>query len=342
MEKAREYQKKLYICFIDYSKAFDCVQHDKFWSALKELGASAHLIKLIKELYTDQEAVVRTRFGDTEWFKIKKGTRQGCILSPLLYNLYAEAVMRRAALDEANVGVRIGGRKISNLRYAGDTTLLAESEKDLSELIRKIKTESAKMGLTMDVKKTKMMATEEKRVCIEIEGEKVEMVDSYIFLGSLIVSNGVLAPEIQRRIALGRTAMVDMNRVWRCRNVEITTKRRLVTFIVFPIMAYGCESWVLTKSDRRRVETFEKWCWRRLLQIPWTAKISNVNVIDHIQPKLSLVDKITKHNLSYFDHVMRANSLEKEMMLGMVEGNGRRGRPRTRWRWYFCGILRAS
>ena len=111
VEKAREYQKKLHICFTDYSKASNCVRHDKLWNALKELGAPAHLIKLIKELYTDQEAVVRTRFGDTEWFKMKKGTRQGCIPSPLLYNLYAEVVMRRAALDESNAGVRIGAEE---------------------------------------------------------------------------------------------------------------------------------------------------------------------------------------------------------------------------------------
>ena len=100
MEKAREYQKKLYICFIDYTKAFDCIDHDKLWSALRELGVPAHMVQLIRSLYADQEATVRTRYGDTEWLKIRKGTRQGCVLSPLLFNLYAEVIMRRMDLDE--------------------------------------------------------------------------------------------------------------------------------------------------------------------------------------------------------------------------------------------------
>lgn len=258
-----QHRKKLYICFINYSKAFDCVHHDKLWSALEELGAPAHLIKLIRALYTDQEVIVRIRFGDTEWLKIKKRTKQDCILSPLLYNLYTEVVMRRTALDESNAGVRTGGRTINNLRYAGDTTLLAENGNDLTELIWKLKAESEKMGLALNVKKTKIMSTEEKKIGVRIEGEEVEVVDSCIFLGSLIVSSGVSAPEIKRRIALGRTVMVGMNQIWRCRDADATTKRRLVTAMVFPIMTYGRESWTLTKTDRRKIEAFELWCWRR-------------------------------------------------------------------------------
>uniref|UniRef100_W5NA41 Reverse transcriptase domain-containing protein n=1 Tax=Lepisosteus oculatus TaxID=7918 RepID=W5NA41_LEPOC len=123
--------KNIYICFINYSKAFDCIEHDKLWKALQELGVPAHLIQLIRSFFKDREATVRTQHGDTKWFKIEKGVRQGCILSPFLFNLYAEIIMRKSDLEELEIGVKIGGRNIDNLRYADDTTLLAETEDGL-------------------------------------------------------------------------------------------------------------------------------------------------------------------------------------------------------------------
>ncbi|KAK1803916.1 hypothetical protein P4O66_003856 [Electrophorus voltai] len=130
MERAREYQKKLYLCFIDYTKAFDCIKHANIWVALREIAVLVHLIKLIRSLNDNQEATVRTRYGDTEWFKIKKGTRQGCILSPLLFKLYMEVIMRKLDLDNWSIGVKVNGRTISNRRYADDMTLLAERPKE--------------------------------------------------------------------------------------------------------------------------------------------------------------------------------------------------------------------
>ncbi|KAF7249813.1 hypothetical protein EYD10_04261 [Varanus komodoensis] len=130
IEKAREFQKNIYFCFIDYAKAFDCVDHNKLWQVLKEMGVPDHPICLLKNLYAGQEATVRTGHGNTDWFKIEKGVRQGCILSPCLFNLHAEHVMRKAGLDELQVGIKIAGRN-NNLRYADDTTLMAESEEPL-------------------------------------------------------------------------------------------------------------------------------------------------------------------------------------------------------------------
>ncbi len=142
METRREYQKDTYMCFIDYSKAFDCVEHDKLWTALDVLGIPLHLIMLIQL----EEATVYTTYGNTEWFKIGKGVRQGCILSPLLFNLYAETIMRKLDLDESIIWVKIGGRNINNLRYADDTTLLAESVQDLEDLILRVKEEKRTYG----------------------------------------------------------------------------------------------------------------------------------------------------------------------------------------------------
>ena len=130
IKKAREFQKNIYFCFIDYAKAFDCVDHSKLWKILKEMGIPDHLTCLLRNPYADQEAIVRNGYGTTDWFQIRKGVRQSCILSPCLFNLYAEYIMWNAKLDEAQAGLMIAGRNMNNLRYADDTTLMAESEKN--------------------------------------------------------------------------------------------------------------------------------------------------------------------------------------------------------------------
>ena len=139
IEKPRELQKNIYFCFIDYAKAFDCVDHNKLWKILKEIGVPDHLTCLLRNLYAGQEATVRTGHGKTDWFQIGTGVCQGCILSPCLFNLYAEYNMRNAGLDEVQAGIKIVGRNIDNLRYADDTTLMAESEEELKSLLMKVK-----------------------------------------------------------------------------------------------------------------------------------------------------------------------------------------------------------
>ena len=138
-EKAREFQKNIYFCFTDYPKAFDCVDHNKLWKILKEMGIPDHFTCLLRNQYTDQEATVRTRYGTTGWFQIGKGVHQGCILSPCLFNFYAEYIMRNAGLDEAQAGIKIAGININNLRYADDTTLMAESKEELKSILMKVK-----------------------------------------------------------------------------------------------------------------------------------------------------------------------------------------------------------
>ena len=157
-EKAREFQKNIYFCFIDYAKAFDCVDHNKLWKILKEMRIPDHLTCLLRNLYAGQEATVITGHGTTDWFQIRKGVCQDCILSPCLFNLHAEYIMRNAGLDEAQAGIKIAGRNINNLRYADTTTLMAESE-ELKGLLMKVKEESKKVGLKQNIQKTKIMAS---------------------------------------------------------------------------------------------------------------------------------------------------------------------------------------
>ena len=146
IEKAREWQKNIYFCFIDYAKAFDCVDHNKLWKILKEMGIPDHLTYLLGNLYAGQEATVRTGHGTTDWFQIRKGVRKGCILSPCLFKLYAEYIMRNARLNEAQAGIKIARRIRNNLRFADDTTLMAESEEELKSLMMKVKEESEKLA----------------------------------------------------------------------------------------------------------------------------------------------------------------------------------------------------
>ena len=141
IRKAGEFQKNIYFCFIDYAKAFDCVDHNKLWRILKDMGIPDHLTCLLRNLYEGQEATVSTGHGTTDWFQIGKGVYQGCILLPCLFNLYAEYIARNARLDEARAGIKVARRNINNLRYADDTTLMAESEEELKSLLMKVKGE---------------------------------------------------------------------------------------------------------------------------------------------------------------------------------------------------------
>ena len=158
IKKASELQKNIYLCFIDYAKDFDCVGHNKLWKILQEMGIPDHLTCLLRNLCADQEATVRTGHGTTDWFQIGKGIYQGYILSFCLFNLYAEYIMRNTGLDETQAGIKIARRNINNLRYADDTTLMAESEEELKSLLMKVKKESEKAGLKLKIQKTKIMA----------------------------------------------------------------------------------------------------------------------------------------------------------------------------------------
>ena len=159
IEKAREFQKNIYFCFIDYAKAFDYVDHNKLWKILREMGIPDHLTCLLRNLYAGQEATVRTGHRTTDWFQIGKGVCQGCMLSPCLFNLYVENIMRNARLDGAQAGIKIAGRNINNLRYADDSPLMAESEEELKSLLMKVKEESEKVGLKLNIQKTKILAS---------------------------------------------------------------------------------------------------------------------------------------------------------------------------------------
>ena len=182
-KKQESSRKTSIFCFIDYAKAFDCVDHNKLWKILKEMRIPDHLTCLLRNLYAGQEATFRTGHGTTDWFQIGKGVYQVCILSPCLFNFCAEYIMRNAGLEEVQARIRIAGRNINNLRYADDTTLMVESEQELKSLLMKMKEESEKVGLKLNIQKTKIMASGPISSW-EIGGETVETVSDFILGGS--------------------------------------------------------------------------------------------------------------------------------------------------------------
>ena len=229
-------------------------------------------------------------------------------------------------MDQAQAGIKTAGRNINDLRHADDTTLMAESEEELKSLLMKVKEESEKVVLKLNIQKMKIMASGP-ITSWEIDEETVETVSDFIFLGSKITADGDCSHEIKRHLLLGRKVMTNLDSIFKSRDITLPTKIRLVKAIVFPVVMYGCEIWTIRKAEHRRIDAFELWCWRRLLRVPWTARRSNQSILKEISPGYTLEGLMLKLKLQYFGHLMgRADLLEKTLMLGGIGGRGRRGR----------------
>ena len=201
----------------------------------------------MRNLHAGQEATVKTRHGTTDWFQIGKGVHQGWILSPCLFNFYAEYIMRNAGLEEAQAEIKIAGRNINNLRYADNTTLMAESEEELKSLLMKVKEESEKVGLKLNIQKTKIMAFGP-ITSWEIDRETVETVSDFILGGSKVTADGDCSHEIKRHLLLGRKVMTNLDSIFKSRDITLSTKVCLVKAMVFPVVMYGYESWTVKKA----------------------------------------------------------------------------------------------
>ena len=211
--------------------------------------------------------------------------------------------MRNAGPEEAQAGIKFAGKNINNLRYADDTTLMAESEEELKNLLMKVKEKSEKVGLKLSIQKTKIMASGP-ITSWQIDGETMETVKDFIFLGSKITADGDCSHEIKRCLLLGRKVMTNLDGILKSRDVTLSTKVYLVKTMVFAVVMYGCESWTIKKAERRRIDAFELWCWRRLLGVPWTSGRSNQSILKEISPGCSLEGLMLKLKLQYFGHLM--------------------------------------
>ena len=211
--------------------------------------------------------------------------------------------MRNTGLEEAQAGIKIARRNINNLRYADDTTLLAESEEELKSLLMKVKEESEKVGLNLNIQKTKIMAFGP-ITSWEIDGETVERVSDFILGGSKITADSDCSHEIKRRLLLGRKVTTNLDSIFKSRDITLPTTVCLVKVMVSPVVMYGCESWTIKKAERQRIDAFELWYWRRLLRVPWTARRSIQSILKEISPGCSLEGLMLKLKLQYFRHLM--------------------------------------
>ena len=219
------------------------------------------------------------------------------------------------------LGIKIARRNINNLRYADDTTLLTESE-ELESLLMKVKEESEKVGLKLNIQKTKIMASSP-IISWQIDGETVETVADFILGGSKITADGDCSHEIKRRLLLRRKVITNLDSILKIRDISLSTK---VKAMIFPVVVCGCESWTIKKAECRGIDAVELWCWRRLLRIPWTSRRSNQSILKEISPGCSLEGLVLKLKLQYFGHVMqRVDSFEKTLMLGKIEGRREMG-----------------
>ena len=264
------------------------------WKILQEMDIVDHLTCLLRNMYAGQEATVRTGHGTTDLFQIEKGVYQGCILSPCLFNLYAEYIMRNAGLEAAQAGIKISSRNISNLTDTDDSTLMAESEEELKSLLMKVKEQGEKVGLRL-----KIHGIWSHHCMANRCGNSGNNI--LYFLGSKIPADSDCSHEIKRRLLLERKVMTNLDSILKCRDIALPTKVRLVKAMAFPVVMYGCESWTRKKAEHHRIDAFDLWCWRRLLRVPWTSRRS---ILKDISPEYSLEGPMLKLKLQYFGHLM--------------------------------------
>uniref|UniRef100_A0AC11DFZ3 Uncharacterized protein n=2 Tax=Ovis aries TaxID=9940 RepID=A0AC11DFZ3_SHEEP len=216
------------------------------------MGIPDHLTCLLRNLYAGQEATATAGHGTTDWFQTRKGVRQGCILSPCLFNFYAEYIMRNAGLKETQAGIKIAGRNIKHFRYADDTTLMAERE-ELKSLLMKVKEESEKVGLKLNIQKTKIMASSP-ITSWQIDGERVATVANFIWGAPKSLQMVIAAMKLKDTLLIERKVMTNLDSILKSRDITLPTKVHLVKAMIFPVVMYGCESWTIKKAEHRRTD----------------------------------------------------------------------------------------
>ena len=332
IERSIEKQKDLYMCFVDFEKAFDTVKHDCLIETLKRYGVDGRDLRVLSQLYWEQKAAVRVGEEASEWFRVERGVRQGCVLSPDLFSLYTQLVMDELVECE---GVRIGGKNINNIRYADDMVLIADSEDKLQILVNKLLEECRRRGLRINKAKTEVMGvtkrSERLPVTISIEGTALNQVETFRYLGSLVSEDGRCDAEVRARIGMAKANFGNMRNVLTNMSLDIHLRMRILRCYVWSGLLYGCESWNLSKVMQKRLEATEMWFIRRMLRVPWTARVTNTNVMQRAGTSRKLVTTIRQRQLRYLGHVLRGRTLEKDCLLGAIEGTRARGRQRIKF-----------
>ncbi|GFO12710.1 endonuclease-reverse transcriptase [Plakobranchus ocellatus] len=331
IERALEVQKDVYLCFIDYTKAFDRVRHDEIITELKQLNIDGKDLRIIKTMCWEQTAAMRIENKTSTFQDIKRGVRQGCVLSPDLFSLYSEIIMRNL---ENHPGIKVGGQNIKNLRYADDTVLIAENKEDLQKLLNIVEEESRKKGLEMNSKKTEVMVISRKQESpkcdIFINKVKLKQTEKFKYLGTIISNDGKTNREISARTAQAKIIFQKMKTILTNKYISIESRKRALQCYIEPVLMYGCEAWTISKQIQNKLEATEMWFLRRMLRIPWTAKKTNERVLNEANKRRSPVRTIRKRQATFLGHVMKRGKLEHLVTTGKFEGKRSRGRQREK------------
>ena len=334
-EKYLQHQQDLYHVFVDFKKAFDRVWHAALWATMRLYNINANLIQVIQNLYEKATSAVYFNNNIGDWFRTTVGVRQGCLLSPTLFNIFLERIMTDALEDHKGT-VNIGGRAVTNLRFADDIDGLAGKEEELASLVDHLDKTSRAYSMQISAEKTKMMTNNTSGIStdIRVDGQRLETVHSFKYLGAIVTDEGS-KPEVLSRIAQATAALTKLKYIWNDQNITLSSKIRLMRALVISILLYACESWTLTAEIEKRIQSTEMRCFRRLLGISYKDHITNEEVRNRIRqvvgPYEDLLTLVKRRKLKWYGHVMRSSGLAKTFLQGTVQGGRRRGRQRKRW-----------
>lgn len=354
-QRCRDVNCDIFACFIDYQKAFDRVQHGKLIKILQQLGLGGKDRRIITNLYWNQVAHVRVEGDVSEELEIRRGVRQGCVLSPLLFNVYSEKIFEEA-LYELDEGILVNGERLNNIRYADDTVVFADSMEGLQRLMDRVVESSSKYGLDLNINKTKYMIISKNTLPARrliVKNEEIKRVGQYIYLGTVINDQWDNSQEIKCRIEKARSAFVRMKTLFTSRDLTLDTKVRLLRCYVFSVLLYGVETWTLTEASCKKLEAFEMWLYRRMLRISWKQKKTNHEVLQRMKKETEIMKTVKIRKLQYLGHIMRnpdRYGLLQRILQGKVVGRRSPGRRRISWlknlRTWFAstttGLFRAA
>lgn len=336
IEKHLEHQRQLYHNFIDFKKAFDRVWHDGLWQVMRSFNIEEGLIQMVAALYKNASSAVLLNNQLGEFFAMTIGVRQGCLLSPILFNIFLEKIMQDT-LHNHLTSISIGGRPLCNLRFADDIDLMAGSNNELQDLTDRLSRRAGAYGMEISSEKSKVMiiSTTDSSSNIVMNGQKLEEVNSFKYLGATLTRDGCCTAEIRIRIGMATSAMSRLDRIWRSNSISFSTKHRLYKSLVVSILLYGCETWTLLAATEKKLQAFENKCLRKLLRISYREHKTNAyvrsTVTSLVGPHEPLLATVKRRKLAWFGHVTRHNTLSKTILQGTLEGSRRRGRPRKSW-----------
>ena len=334
LEQAIEWKANLYVCFVDYEKAFDSVHRDTLWKIMKSYGIPQKLISMIRAMYDNSECAVLDENGTTEWFTVKSGVKQGCNMSGFLFLLVIDWIMK-ATTNNSNTGIRWNlTTKLEDLDYADDIALLSSNREQIQQKTILLNNYSKTTGLNINSSKTKLMRLNANNTRpVEINGKIIEDVNTFVYLGATINTSGGADEDIRRRLGLARLAFHTLTKIWTSNQINRKTKLKIYHSNVLSVLLYGAETWKMTKGDEKILDTFLHKCLRKILRIFWPEKVTNEKVRE-LAGTEKISDIIRTRRWRWIGHVLRmAPNCHARVALGWTpEGKRKRGRPKETWR----------